>query len=106
MAVQAQKESRSISPFPHNWAEAVLSSPSGQPVCLIVVTDAAFRPRETGTMMLVFADQIMGSIGGGALEYKAITTARAHRPEAGFERQTRSYPLGPSLGNAAAVRSR
>ena len=49
-------------------------------------------------MMLVFADHIMGSIGGGALEYKAIETARAHRLEAGFERQTRSYPLGPSLG--------
>ena len=89
----------SISPFPHNWAEAVLSSPSGQPVCLVIVTDVkGSAPREAGTMMLVFADQIMGSIGGGALEYKAITTARAHRPEAGFERQTRSYPLGPSLG--------
>ena len=88
-----------ISPFPHNWAETVLSGPPDQHVCLVVVTDVkGSAPREAGSMMLVFADHIMGSIGGGALEYKAIETARAHRLEAGFERQTRSYPLGPSLG--------
>ena len=96
-----------ISPFPHNWAEAVLSSPSGQPVCLVVVADVkGSAPREAGSMMLVFADHIRGSIGGGALEYTAIETARTHHPEAGFERQTRSYPLGPSLGQCCGGRVR
>ena len=33
-------------------------------------------PRETGTWMAVFADEVVGTIGGGHLEYQAISTAR------------------------------
>lgn len=88
-----------ISPFPPNWAEAVLSAPAGTPVCLVVIADVkGSAPRETGAMMLVHAGHIQGSIGGGELEYQAIDVARSHQPETGFERQIRSYPLGPSLG--------
>ena len=58
-----------INPFPHNWAETVLSGPPDQHVCLIVVTDVkGSAPREAGSMMLVFADHIMVCFGGGALE--------------------------------------
>ncbi len=34
-------------------------------------------PRETGTRMLVAADQVVGTIGGGHLELQAIATARS-----------------------------
>ncbi|WP_406735625.1 xanthine dehydrogenase accessory protein XdhC [Thioclava sp. GXIMD4215] len=48
-------------------------------------------PREAGAEMLVFADRIQGTIGGGALEYSAIQEARAGRTG----RQT--IPLGPAM---------
>lgn len=88
-----------ISPPASNWAEAVLSDRTGKPVCLVVIADVkGSAPRERGAMMLVHASHIQGSIGGGELEHQAIDVARSYQPEAGFERQLRSYPLGPSLG--------
>lgn len=49
-------------------------------------------PRETGTRMLVAADAVAGTIGGGHLEWKAIGQARAGR------REDWAVALGPSLG--------
>jgi xanthine dehydrogenase accessory factor len=43
-------------------------------------------PRGPGTWMAVLAGELVGTIGGGKLEFQAITEARAR------------YPLGPSLG--------
>lgn len=88
-----------ISPCRHNWVQDVLSGSDGAPVCLVVVVDVkGSAPRETGAVMVVFVNHIRGSIGGGELEYQAMETARSHQPKAGFERQLRSYPLGPALG--------
>ena len=76
-------------------------------------------PREAGAWMAVFADQVVGTIGGGHLEFDAIAHARSRwladpggwaleeaalsapvgtipADPAPFE--TRRYPLGPSLG--------
>ncbi|KEJ88990.1 xanthine dehydrogenase accessory protein XdhC [Sulfitobacter donghicola] len=54
-------------------------------------------PRDAGTVMKITATDTNGTIGGGALEYRAIATARkildANAPE-----QTETIPLGPSLG--------
>jgi xanthine dehydrogenase accessory factor len=33
-------------------------------------------PREAGTVMAVFADEFLGTIGGGHLEFEAIAEAR------------------------------
>ena len=54
-------------------------------------------PREAGTRMLVAADEVLGSIGGGHLELRAISDARALLARGGepFERHV---ALGPSLG--------
>jgi len=54
-------------------------------------------PREAGTRMLVAADEVLGSIGGGHLELQAIVDARALLAGGGaaFERHV---ALGPSLG--------
>lgn len=54
-------------------------------------------PREAGTRMLVAADEVLGTIGGGHLELQAIADARALLAGGGaaFERHV---ALGPSLG--------
>jgi xanthine dehydrogenase accessory factor len=54
-------------------------------------------PREAGTRMLVAADEVLGSIGGGRLEHSAIADARAclARDGAPFEQH---IALGPTLG--------
>lgn len=67
----------------------------------IVIEVASTRgsvPREAGTRMLVAADDVLGTIGGGHLELQAIATARARlaRGERGALEQ--SITLGPSLG--------
>ena len=66
----------------------------------VVVEVAAHRgsvPRETGTRMLVAADDVLGTIGGGHLELQAIATARTllrHAEPAPLQH----VALGPSLG--------
>jgi xanthine dehydrogenase accessory factor len=54
-------------------------------------------PREAGTWMAVFAQDVVGTIGGGHLEYEAITEAR-RRLDGGPGEPVLRYPLGPSLG--------
>lgn len=66
----------------------------------IRVTVAAVKgsaPRGTGTAMLVYPDRITGTIGGGALEWEAMAMARQMLKD-GTDAQTRTLPLGPSLG--------
>lgn len=88
-----------IRPLTDNWVSAALAGSGGQPVCLVVITEAkGSTPRETGAVMIVYDSHSEGSIGGGELEHQAMETARSHLPAAGFERRLRSYPLGPSLG--------
>ena len=88
-----------LSPLSAHWARTLVLDSAAQTVCLVVVAQVkGSAPRERGAMMLVYPDHIKGSIGGGELEYQAIEVARTHQPASGFERQMRSYPLGPSLG--------
>lgn len=54
-------------------------------------------PRDAGTAMKVTADGICGTIGGGALEHRAIATARRILAAQGPERHE-TIPLGPGLG--------
>ena len=54
-------------------------------------------PRPAGTRMLVTRDDVIGTIGGGHLEYSAIDISR--RQLCGIQVQTmRRFPLGASLG--------
>src|ERR1041385_8303926 len=49
----------------------------GQPAAIVTVSDAkGSTPRERGAQMLVTADDIGGSIGGGQLELRIIAQAR------------------------------
>jgi len=54
-------------------------------------------PRDAGTVMCVTAGDIQGTIGGGALEFAAITKARdmLTKGQTAFEE---AMPLGPNLG--------
>ena len=62
-----------------------------------VVEHRGSVPRERGTRMLVAADQVLGTIGGGHLELKAIADARAMlRGEPVAAEQ--HIALGPTLG--------
>jgi xanthine dehydrogenase accessory factor len=55
-------------------------------------------PREAGTRMLVAADEVVGTIGGGHLELKAIVQARALIVRGGGSVIDETVPLGPALG--------
>jgi len=54
-------------------------------------------PREAGTRMLVGASEVLGTIGGGHLELKAIASARQLLQGHAVPRE-QHFPLGPALG--------
>ena len=77
-----------------------------QPAVLVrVVSTQGSVPREAGAWMGVFADLVVGTIGGGHLEFEAMAQARALLAAPGaspgadesMPRQVR-FALGPSLG--------
>ena len=69
-----------------------------EPAVLVSVRDAQGSvPREPGAWMAVFATGIVGTIGGGRLEFEAIDEARAVLRGAPLP-PVRRYALGPSLG--------
>lgn len=66
-------------------------------VTVTVLRTAGSVPREAGTAMRVFTDRIEGTIGGGALEWEAMKTARKML-EDGRSAFEETVPLGPSRG--------
>ena len=49
----------------------------GKKAALVMITEAiGSTPRKSGAMMGVFEEDIIGTIGGGSIEYKVIQTAR------------------------------
>lgn len=71
----------------------------GEPAILVEVTEArGSAPRAPGTRMLVSGQQIVGTIGGGHLEWKAIDNAQGMLCRSTPEPQSVHYPLGPALG--------
>jgi xanthine dehydrogenase accessory factor len=65
-------------------------------------------PREVGTRMLVGAAEVLGSIGGGQLEFQAIARARERLAGGETAPDLWSVSLGPTLGQCCggAVRLR
>lgn len=73
------------------------------PIVLVTVAHAEGSvPREAGARMLVTADRLHDTIGGGHLEYVAERMARAMLAQApeetGAQRRLERLPLGPTLG--------
>jgi len=65
---------------------------------VLVLEHRGSVPREAGTRMLVAADVVAGTIGGGHLELQAIERARARLATAATDIDDRTVALGPSLG--------
>ncbi|MHA1536399.1 MAG: xanthine dehydrogenase accessory protein XdhC [Alphaproteobacteria bacterium] len=68
---------------------------------LVVVTVARVEgsaPREVGARILIGAERIKGTIGGGTLEYKAIASAREMLVGDSAPAWLESTPLGPAIG--------
>jgi xanthine dehydrogenase accessory factor len=71
---------------------------AAEPAVLVsVVETQGSVPREAGTWMAVFAGRVLGTIGGGHLEFDAIAQARAALAGDAFAARRR-FALGPSLG--------
>ena len=72
---------------------------SGAVVRVVVADHKGSVPRATGVSMLVTSDAQYGTIGGGALEFDAVTKARKLLMQNGqWLREFAKVPLGPSLG--------
>jgi xanthine dehydrogenase accessory factor len=72
-----------------------------EPAVLVsVASTEGSAPREAGTWMAVFADALVGTIGGGHVEFEAIARARALLADAATAAgdTLHRYALGPSLG--------
>lgn len=71
---------------------------SGQPCVLVTVAHiAGSAPREPGARMIVTTGKIIGTIGGGNLEYEAIRIARSRLDEPAETRFIELFPLGSML---------
>ena len=91
-------------------AAAMQWQAAGRPAVVVAVgATQGSVPRESGTRMLVAADEVLGTIGGGHLELQAIADAQAllagagvacepARGQAGGPSREQRIALGPSLG--------
>lgn len=67
-------------------------------VVVEVLSSRGSVPREAGTRMLVAADDVIGTIGGGHLELMAIDQARQLLVSGAMGPVTEDIALGPTLG--------
>lgn len=85
-----------------HWIPALLEKLAHAPAVWITVLQAQGSvPRGAGTVMAVFGDDFLGTIGGGHLEFEAIAEARrclqaSHAQ--GLLPFEKRFALGPSLG--------
>jgi xanthine dehydrogenase accessory factor len=82
-----------------DWQQAVASLRQRQTSAVLVSVDSIVgsTPREPGARMIVTADRIYGTIGGGNLEYQACRIAR-NQLEQGAVDGLQRFPLGAGLG--------
>lgn len=82
------------------WPSAALAALADTPavVRVLVAQVRGSAPREAGVSMLVSAQAVVGTIGGGQLEWQAIHTARALLARAQPGAQLQRLVLGTDLG--------
>lgn len=83
-----------------DWTEAAatLKKRGESFVMVTVLTVRGSAPRDAGTKMLVTADRIVGTIGGGHLEYLATGKARELLASGEECQRMEDIPLGAKLG--------
>jgi xanthine dehydrogenase accessory factor len=79
-------------------AAAAWQAAGRRAVVVQVIQALGSAPREAGTRMLVAADEVLGTVGGGHLELLAIEAARQRIAQGVTAEQDKHYPLGPALG--------
>ena len=79
-------------------AAAHASVLAGKPAVLVTIAAAkGSTPRVPGTRMLVDADKIVGSVGGGQLEFDIVAQARALIAQRATASSHQHFILGPDL---------
>lgn len=90
-----------------DWLSWLRDIPRTQPSALVsILASEGSAPRGAGTRMLVTADSLHGTIGGGQLEFRAVDQARAILDLAPGSWRVQDYPLGPLLGQCCGGRVR
>jgi xanthine dehydrogenase accessory factor len=86
----------------NNWLGKVLSElADGRDIVLVTVTATkGSSPRNAGACMLITADEIWQTIGGGAVEFDIMARARKMLASGddGWQRQHLKIVLGPDMG--------
>jgi xanthine dehydrogenase accessory factor len=83
-----------------DWLETLRRlEAEGTPSVLVTLVSArGSTPREAGCKMVVTADGLHGTIGGGNLEFQSVRAARALLVADPGTPVVRDFPLGPALG--------
>jgi len=80
-------------------AQLAFRSGTAEAVLVTVHATRGSVPREVGAWMAVFANDTLGTVGGGKLEHDAIALARTHLLAGRVQgAAVVRYPLGPTLG--------
>ncbi|WP_019448103.1 xanthine dehydrogenase accessory protein XdhC [Cupriavidus sp. BIS7] len=83
---------------PFRFADATRWVRAGVPVAMVTIAEVkGSAPREPGIRMLVTASDLVGTIGGGHLEWRGMDIAREMIAN-GEQRRIERIPLGPALG--------
>jgi xanthine dehydrogenase accessory factor len=72
-------------------------------ICAELLSVKGSSPRAAGTFMLIGPSEILGTIGGGALEYMVVDRARQVVRE-GLSGDELDIPLGPEIGQCCGGR--
>jgi len=90
-----------------DWADRARAALAREPTALVtILATEGSAPRGPGARMVVTADALHGTIGGGALEYRVAEQARAILALPPGSWRVQDYPLGPLLGQCCGGRVR
>ena len=90
-----------FSSFGHHTLDFLARLARQPAVWVVVASTQGSAPREAGAWMAVFGDAVVGTIGGGHVEYQAIARARALLAAPSPAAQPLAavrFALGPALG--------
>lgn len=84
----------------NNWISALAElQTQGTPCVLVtIIEERGSTPRNAGSKMVVSAERIFDTIGGGLLEYKAMEIARELLASGSQQTRLERFSLGASLG--------
>ncbi|MEQ7919457.1 xanthine dehydrogenase accessory protein XdhC [Xanthomonas sp. WHRI 1810A] len=84
----------------NNWISALADLQTRGEACVLVtiIEERGSTPRNAGSKMVVSAERMFDTIGGGHLEYKAMAIAREMLASGSQQTRLERFSLGASLG--------